>query len=178
MTEALVIASRGAAVAARTHRSRLDSFRSELPRPLSQYTSKEAQQELARGWRAILNLEFDQAFAIVAALELGVRELPPPIKNRLLAEILPLLSTLVRRLPVRPISKGSPRKEAAARRILSPRECSILQLIGRGMSNKRIAQELKIAPETVKSHAKHIFVKLNAQTRAEAVARAIELRLL
>jgi DNA-binding NarL/FixJ family response regulator len=66
----------------------------------------------------------------------------------------------------------------AAGRILSPRECCILQLIGRGMSNKRIAQELKIAPETVKSHAKHILVKLSAQTRAEAVARAIGLRLL
>jgi LuxR family maltose regulon positive regulatory protein len=117
-------------------------------------------------------------FAIVAALELGVRELPRPIKNRLLAEILPFLSTLVRRLPVRPTPKGSRLKEAAARRILSSRECSILQLIGRGMSNKRIARELRIAPETVKSHAKHIFAKLNAQTRAEAVARAIGLRLL
>jgi LuxR family maltose regulon positive regulatory protein len=117
-------------------------------------------------------------FAIVAALEFGVRELPGPIKNRLLAEILPFLNTFVRRLPVRPTSKGSPLKEAAARRILSPRECSILRLIGRGMSNKRIARELRIAPETVKSHAKHIFAKLNAQTRAEAVARAIGLRLL
>jgi DNA-binding CsgD family transcriptional regulator len=178
------------------------------PRPLGQYTSKEAQQELAQGWRAILNLELDQAFAIVVALELGVRELPPPIRNRLLGEIqvlraagsalsdramlihmynrpvpvgqdlLPFLSTLISRLPGRPISNGSTPKVAAARRILSPRECSILQLIGRGMSNKRIAQELKIAPETVKSHAKHILVKLNAQTRAEAVARAIGLRLL
>src|ERR1700733_13206032 len=57
------------------------------PRPLSQYTSKEAKQELARGLRAILNLGLDQAFAIVAALELDVRDLPPPIKGRVLGEI-------------------------------------------------------------------------------------------
>jgi hypothetical protein len=121
MTEALVIASRGGAVGPALIEAASTAFDQSYLRPLSQYTSKEAQQELARGWRAILNLELDQAFAIVAivaALELGVRELPPPIKNRLLAEILPFLSTLVRRLPVRPISKGSPRKEAAARRIL------------------------------------------------------------
>jgi regulatory LuxR family protein len=40
------------------------------------------------------------------------------------------------------------------------------------MSNKRIAKSLGIAPETVKSHAKKIFIKLAARTRAQAVARA------
>ncbi len=56
--------------------------------------------------------------------------------------------------------------------ILSPRERTVLTLISRGLSNKRIAIALEIAPETVKTHAKHILLKLNAQTRAEAVARA------
>jgi DNA-binding NarL/FixJ family response regulator len=55
---------------------------------------------------------------------------------------------------------------------LSPRERGVMQLICRGLSNKSIARELQIAPETVKSHAKHILVKLKARTRAEAVARA------
>ena len=45
-------------------------------------------------------------------------------------------------------------------------------LISHGLSNKRIAKELDIAPETVKSHAKHILPKLAAQTRGEAVSRA------
>lgn len=61
---------------------------------------------------------------------------------------------------------------------LSARERDILNLIGRGLSNKRIAQSLKIAPETVKSHVKRIFSKLAAKTRAEAVARADALGLL
>ena len=54
---------------------------------------------------------------------------------------------------------------------LSPRERHILTLISHGLSNKRIAKELDIAPETVKSHAKHILLKLAAQTRVEAVSR-------
>lgn len=55
---------------------------------------------------------------------------------------------------------------------LSRRETAILRMIAHGMSNKRIARSLGITPETVKSHAKNIFVKLAARTRAQAVARA------
>jgi LuxR family maltose regulon positive regulatory protein len=47
-----------------------------------------------------------------------------------------------------------------------------------GRSNKRIAQELQIAPETVKSHVKAIFIKLAVQTRAHAVSTAGALGLL
>jgi ATP/maltotriose-dependent transcriptional regulator MalT len=55
---------------------------------------------------------------------------------------------------------------------LSRRETGVLRMIAHGMSNKRIAKSLGITPETVKSHAKNIFVKLAARTRAQAVARA------
>jgi ATP/maltotriose-dependent transcriptional regulator MalT len=55
---------------------------------------------------------------------------------------------------------------------LSRRETAILRMIAQGMSNKQIAQSLGIAPETVKSHAKSIFLKLGTRTRAQAVARA------
>ena len=58
---------------------------------------------------------------------------------------------------------------------LSARERTIVILMGHGLSNKRIARQLSIAPETVKSHAKRIFWKLAVQTRAQAVYRASEL---
>ena len=48
-------------------------------------------------------------------------------------------------------------------------------LMGHGLTNKMIARQLSIAPETVKSHAKRIFLKLTVQTRAQAVYRASEL---
>jgi len=56
--------------------------------------------------------------------------------------------------------------------LLSTKETAVIRLMGRGLSNKSIARELHVAPETVKCHAKRIFFKLSAHTRAEAVARA------
>src|SRR6266567_4350186 len=61
---------------------------------------------------------------------------------------------------------------------LSARERTVVLLMGHGLSNKRIARQLSIAPETVKSHAKRIFWKLTVQTRAQAVYRASTLGLL
>ena len=61
---------------------------------------------------------------------------------------------------------------------LSTRERTIVLLMGHGLSNKRIARQLSIAPETVKSHAKRILCKLTVQTRAQAVYRASALGLI
>jgi DNA-binding CsgD family transcriptional regulator len=60
---------------------------------------------------------------------------------------------------------------------LSARESAILKLIADGLSNKEIARILAIAPETVKSHIKNLFGKLNAEKRAQAVAHAQSLGL-
>ena len=60
---------------------------------------------------------------------------------------------------------------------LSPRECGILELIGQGYSTKRVARALGITVETVKSHLKRAFAKLDVNTRAHAVARAQSLGL-
>jgi LuxR family maltose regulon positive regulatory protein len=61
---------------------------------------------------------------------------------------------------------------------LSERELELLRLVANGLSNREIAAKLFIALGTVKSHAHNIYGKLNAQNRAQAVARAIELGLL
>ena len=58
---------------------------------------------------------------------------------------------------------------------LSARERMIVLLMGHGLTNKMIARQLGIAPDTVKTHARNIFWKLTAQTRAQAVYRASEL---
>ena len=67
-------------------------------------------------------------------------------------------------------------QHSAAR--LSARERTVVLLMGHGLSNKRIARQLSIAPETVKSHAKSIFWKLTVQSRAQAVYRASTLGLI
>jgi ATP/maltotriose-dependent transcriptional regulator MalT len=62
--------------------------------------------------------------------------------------------------------------------LISDRELTIIQLVGTGLPNKRIAQSLGITPETVKTHIKNIFVKLSVRTRTEAVRRAQTLGLI
>jgi ATP/maltotriose-dependent transcriptional regulator MalT len=61
---------------------------------------------------------------------------------------------------------------------LTPREVQVLQLIGKGASNREIAQTLIVSTGTVKKHLNNIFAKLEAQNRTQAVARARELGLL
>ena len=60
---------------------------------------------------------------------------------------------------------------------LTPRECEVLTLIAEGQSNKAIARQLGLGPETVKTHMKNIFAKLEVDRRTQAVMRAGELGL-
>jgi DNA-binding NarL/FixJ family response regulator len=59
--------------------------------------------------------------------------------------------------------------------LLSARELEVLELIARGQSNPRIAEELYISPSTVKVHVEHILAKLGVSDRTQAAVRAIEL---
>jgi LuxR family maltose regulon positive regulatory protein len=61
---------------------------------------------------------------------------------------------------------------------LTPREQEVLALLGRHLTNKDIAAELVISPDTVKSHTLNIYRKLDVRTRWQAVARARELGIL
>jgi LuxR family maltose regulon positive regulatory protein len=76
-----------------------------------------------------------------------------------------------------PSAARSPHSSTSVHPPLSRRESAILRMIAQGMSNKRIAQALGIAPETVKSHAKSILLKLGTRTRAQAVARVASMDL-
>jgi LuxR family maltose regulon positive regulatory protein len=60
---------------------------------------------------------------------------------------------------------------------LSGREMEVLQLLAQGCADKRIAETLVIAPQTVHKHLKNIYGKLNVHSRLEATLRARELGL-
>lgn len=62
--------------------------------------------------------------------------------------------------------------------LLSEREMDVLRLLAAGLSNQQIAERLMVALSTVKSHVKNILMKLDAENRTGAVAKARELNLL
>jgi DNA-binding CsgD family transcriptional regulator len=57
---------------------------------------------------------------------------------------------------------------------LSKREAEVLALVAAGKTNLQISQQLAIAVKTVKKHLEHIFEKLNAQNRVDAVNKALQ----
>ncbi|HEY3639119.1 MAG TPA: LuxR C-terminal-related transcriptional regulator [Rhizomicrobium sp.] len=67
---------------------------------------------------------------------------------------------------------GNPQAQAALR--ISQRELEVLKEIAAGRSTKEIAAELKVSPNTVKTHTARLFEKLGAKRRTDAIARARE----
>jgi DNA-binding NarL/FixJ family response regulator len=57
---------------------------------------------------------------------------------------------------------------------LTPREREVLALVGRGLSNAEIADELVLSPLTAKTHVARLFSKLAARDRAQLVVVAYE----
>lgn len=71
-------------------------------------------------------------------------------------------------------------RAAASTMIEAPtrRELEVLQLLAQGLTNRQMAERLGVSEHTVKFHVTALLGKLDARTRAEAVARAIRLGLL
>jgi DNA-binding NarL/FixJ family response regulator len=56
---------------------------------------------------------------------------------------------------------------------LTAREREVLELLGQGFSNRRIAQRLAISEHTAKFHVASVLAKLGAASRTEAVGRGL-----
>ena len=87
-----------------------------------------------------------------------------------------LAPTVTRRLLDRYADRLPPVNEErnAALRDLTEREVEVLRLVGRGLSNREIAESLFLAEPTVKTHISHVFDKLDLRDRAQAVVLAYE----
>jgi DNA-binding CsgD family transcriptional regulator len=82
---------------------------------------------------------------------------------------------LFRRPPLAPFQPNTRVRETLG---VSDREYEVLQLLASGQSNKEIARQLDVSPNTVKTHIANLFDKLEAKRRTEAILRARELGIL
>jgi two-component system, NarL family, response regulator YdfI len=96
----------------------------------------------------------DEILTAVGAAAMGLVVLHPAVLEHLPAALRPDL-----RDPPNPPLQS-----------LSPRETEVLNMLADGLGNKEIAWRLRISEHTVKFHIGSIFNKLNASSRAEAVA--------
>jgi DNA-binding NarL/FixJ family response regulator len=61
---------------------------------------------------------------------------------------------------------------------LTRREMNVLELLVRGLSNREIADNLKVTETTVKSHVSNVILKLGVHSRTQAAMQAISLGLI
>ena len=104
-----------------------------------------------RGWGVVSpDAPPEEFLAAVAATVQGLVVLPRTLTGRLIGE---------------PANVEEPSEP------LTAREREVLELLGRGLSNKMIAKELHISEHTVKFHISSIYTKLGVASRTEAINR-------
>jgi DNA-binding NarL/FixJ family response regulator len=69
-----------------------------------------------------------------------------------------------------------PDPAGAAQRLaeLTPREHEVLTLVGSGLTNAEIAEELVVSPLTAKTHVSRVMIKLGARDRVQLAIEAYE----
>jgi len=76
-------------------------------------------------------------------------------------------------------SDGAPRRLGAPQQLDDPlSEREVLNLLASGRTSSEIARDLFISVGTIKSHTGNIYRKLDVKNRAEALARARELKMI
>jgi DNA-binding NarL/FixJ family response regulator len=105
----------------------------------------------------------DDLLSAVRTVAAGDCVTAPSVTRRLIAHFMSTTPA-----PVQPDNRLSP---------LTAREREVLTLIGRGRSNTEIAQDLQLAPGTVRTHIGRIFAKLDLRDRVQAVILTYELGL-
>jgi two-component system, NarL family, nitrate/nitrite response regulator NarL len=106
----------------------------------------------------------DELLSTIVAVAAGRHVLPPEMTTALFSQIA-REGTKSRRN-----GTDSRQEEPQDAARLTPREREVILLIKEGLSNKRIAARLGIAPQTVKSHVRNVMEKLALHTRLQISA--------
>jgi DNA-binding NarL/FixJ family response regulator len=101
--------------------------------------------------------DLTEAIKVIAA---GESLLAPSVTRRLIQEFVRL--------------EAPPTAPPASLDVLTHREREVLALVGRGLSNRELSEQLYISEATVKTHIKRILMKLGLRDRVQAVVVAYE----
>ncbi len=133
---------------------------------------------LAGDWRAAatlwdeLSAPYDRALALTLGDEEAQRSALEIFESLGARPVAQHVRETMRRNGVNNIARGPRRSTRANLAGLTLRQMQVLQLIERGFSNKRIAEQLTISPKTVDHHVSAVLGKLDAVSRGEATAAA------
>jgi DNA-binding NarL/FixJ family response regulator len=78
----------------------------------------------------------------------------------------------------RSIMKGQSQEETSGFALLTEREVDVLKLVTQGLNNAEISDKLCISMNTVKTHLKNIFQKLEVEDRTAAALKALKERII
>nr|WP_281358914.1 response regulator transcription factor [Flexivirga aerilata] len=102
----------------------------------------------------------DQLPGAIRAVAAGQALLSPSLASTLLSEFAAMV-------------RSGPEPHADPAPALTDREREVLRHVARGMSNRRVAEELFISENTVKNHVRNILDKLQLHSRVEAAMYAV-----
>jgi len=88
-----------------------------------------------------------------------------PVPRRMIPDVL------------RRVAESSPLLTAQSVR-LTTREMDVLRGVAKGHTTKRLAKDLGLSPPSIETHLRHIFQKLGASNRGEAVSTALKVGLI
>jgi DNA-binding CsgD family transcriptional regulator len=136
-------------------------------------------REMAGDWQAAARLWEQRGCPYEAALaraeandEAALRDALATLQRLGAQAAARIVTRKLRRLGAHDLPRGPRASTQANGALLTARECEVLALISQGLRNADIATRLYLAPKTVEHHISAILAKLQARSRAEAVAVA------
>jgi DNA-binding NarL/FixJ family response regulator len=133
-----------------------------------------------RGVGVLILTAFDDDPYVLAVLQAGangyvLKTASPADLIKAVRDVHAGISVLDAKVTQKLLTQLSHPKETSQVEALTSREMEVLELVAKGFTNKAIGAQLGISDRTVQGHLAHIYDKLQAGSRTEAVMRAVSL---